>query len=68
MSTDIKGLIDRTYREYLEPMDDLTSYTTLETEVDSSATTIIFNGDLNRKFFCLKTPLYFGFFAVTSSL
>ena len=46
MSTDIKGLIDRTYREYLEPMDDLTSYTTLETEVNSSATTIVFNGDL----------------------
>tara|TARA_X000001388_G_scaffold76304_1_gene73276 strand:+ start:59 stop:1069 length:1011 start_codon:yes stop_codon:yes gene_type:complete len=46
MSTDIKGLIDRTYREYLEPMDDLTSYTTLETGVDASITTIVFNGDL----------------------
>ena len=46
MSTDIGGLVDRVYREYLEPMDDLTSYTTLETEVNSSATSIVFNGDL----------------------
>ena len=46
MSTDIAGLVDRVYREYLEPMDDLTSYTTLETEVNSSATSIVFNGDL----------------------
>jgi len=46
MSTDIAGLVDRVYREYLEPMDDLTSYTTLATEVNSSATSIVFNGDL----------------------
>lgn len=46
MSTNIQGLVDRTYREYLEPMDDITSYTTLETEVNASATTIVFNGDL----------------------
>ncbi len=46
MSTDIAGLVDRVYREYLEPMDDLTSYTTLSTEVNSSATSIVFDGDL----------------------
>ena len=46
MSTDIAGLVDRVYREYLEPMDDLTSYTTLTTEVNSSATSIVFDGDL----------------------
>ena len=48
MSTDIKGLVDRVYREYLEPMDDLTSYTTLNHggTLSDSATTITFNGDL----------------------
>ena len=29
MSTNIQGLIDRVYREYLEPMDDLQPYTLL---------------------------------------
>ena len=48
MSTDIKGLVDRVYREYLEPMDDLTSYTTLNQggTLSDSATTLTFNGDL----------------------
>ena len=46
MSTTIGDLVDRVYREYLEPMDDLTSYTTLTTEVNSSATSIVFDGDL----------------------
>jgi len=46
MSSDIAGLVDRVYREYLEPMDDLTSYTTLSTEVNASATSIVFDGDL----------------------
>ena len=46
MSTDIAGLVDRVYREYLEPMDDLTSYTTLSTEGNSSVTSIVFDGDL----------------------
>ena len=46
MSTNIAGLVDRVYREYLEPMDDLTSYTTLSTEVNTSATSIVFDGDL----------------------
>ena len=34
MSTTIKNLIDRTYREYLEPNDDLNSYTALTAEVN----------------------------------
>jgi len=46
MSTNIAGLVDRVYREYLEPMDDLTSYTTLATEVNTSVTSIVFDGDL----------------------
>ena len=46
MSTNIGNLVDRVYREYLEPMDDLTSYTTLATEVNTSATSIVFDGDL----------------------
>jgi len=43
MSTTIKNLIDRTYREYLEPNDDLNSYTALTAEVNASVTTIPFN-------------------------
>jgi len=46
MSSDISGLIDRVYREYLEPMDDVTSYTTLFTGVTDSETTITFAGEL----------------------
>jgi hypothetical protein len=48
MSTTIGDLVDRVYREYLEPMDDLTSYTTLNEGGTLSAvsTTINFNGDL----------------------
>ena len=48
MSTNIGELVDRVYREYLEPMDDLTSYTTLNHggTLSDSATTITFNGDL----------------------
>tara|TARA_E500000318_G_scaffold7728_1_gene7127 strand:+ start:412 stop:1428 length:1017 start_codon:yes stop_codon:yes gene_type:complete len=48
MSTNIQGLVDRVYREYLEPMDDLTSYTTLNegSELSASDTEITFNGDL----------------------
>ena len=46
MSATIGDLIDRTYREYLEPMDDLTSYTTLGSTISASATTLNFNGDL----------------------
>ena len=48
MSTNIGNLIDRVYREYLEPMDDLTSYTVLNegSELSASDTVITFNGDL----------------------
>jgi hypothetical protein len=47
MSTTIGNLVDRVYREYLEPMDDLQPYTVLTAAVSStSATTISFNGDL----------------------
>ena len=46
MSTNIQGLVDRTYREYLEPMDDLQPYTLLTSSLTDSATTVSFNGDL----------------------
>ena len=45
MST-IGNLVDRTYREYLEPMDDIVSYTTLTTGINDSVTSVVFNGDL----------------------
>ena len=44
--SNIGNLVDRTYREYLEPMDDLVSYTTLSTGINNSVTTLTFNGDL----------------------
>ena len=54
MSATIGDLVDRTFREYLEPMDDIVSYTTLSNNdaitggngLTSSATEITFNGDL----------------------
>ena len=48
MSTNIGNLVDRVYREYLEPMDDLTSYTVLNEggTLTASDTVITFNGDL----------------------
>ena len=46
MSQKISDLVNRVYREYLEPMDDLQSYTTLKTEVNATATEIVFDGDL----------------------
>ncbi len=46
MSTDIKGLIDRIYREYLEPMEDMVSYTVLSGALSTSDTSVGFNGDL----------------------
>jgi len=47
VSTTIGNLVDRVYREYLEPMDDLQPYTVLTSAVSStSVTTISFNGDL----------------------
>ena len=48
MSTTVQGLIDRVFREYLEPMDYLNSYTVVATGegFTDSATTITFDGDL----------------------
>ena len=46
MSTTIGDLVDRTYREYLEPMEDLVSYTTLTSGIDASVTEVAYNGDL----------------------
>tara|TARA_R100000995_G_scaffold15869_1_gene6243 strand:- start:2573 stop:3580 length:1008 start_codon:yes stop_codon:yes gene_type:complete len=42
----IRNLIDRCYREYLEPNDDLTSYTALTSSINSSVTTVPFNANL----------------------
>ena len=46
MSSNIGDLVDRTFREYLEPMDDIVSYTTLSTGINASATEVVFDGDL----------------------
>ena len=48
MSTNIGALVDRVFREYLEPNDSLNSYTAVATGAgfDASATTITYNGDL----------------------
>ena len=44
--SNIGDLVDRVYREYLEPMDDLVSYTTLSTGVNDSVTSVVFDGDM----------------------
>ena len=44
--SNIGNLVDRVYREYLEPMDDIVSYTTLSTGMNDSVTSVVFNGDL----------------------
>lgn len=44
--SDIGKLVDRVYREYLEPMDDLQPYTLLETGINDSEQTITFDGTL----------------------
>ena len=44
--SNIGNLVDRTFREYLEPMDDLVSYTTLSTGVNNSVADIVFDGDM----------------------
>ena len=46
MSTTIGDLVDRTFREYLEPMDDIVSYTTLTGAINDTATSVSYNGDL----------------------
>ena len=44
--SNIGDLVDRVYREYLEPMDDLVSYSTLSTGVNDSVTSVVFDGDM----------------------
>ena len=44
--SNIGNLVDRVYIEYLEPMDDVVSYTTLSTGINDSVTSVVFNGDL----------------------
>ena len=44
--SNLGNLVDRTYREYLEPLDDLNSYTTLSTGISDSATEVAFDGNL----------------------
>jgi len=54
MSTNIGDLVDRVYREYLEPTDNIVSYTTITNSdaitggigLTSAATEVTFNGDL----------------------
>jgi len=46
MSTTIGNLVDRVYREYLEPMEDVVSYSYLTSGVDANATTIPYDGEL----------------------
>mgnify|MGYP003136056942 FL=1 len=46
MSTTIRDLVDRTFREYLEPADELTSYTSVASTLSSVATTLSFDADL----------------------
>ena len=46
MSATIRDLVDRTFREYLEPADELNSYTAVDSTMSSSATTLSFDADL----------------------
>ena len=46
MSTNIEGLINRVYREYLEPNDDVQSFTYLTTAIDNTATSIVYNNSV----------------------
>ena len=46
MSANIKGLVDRVFREYLEPADELNSYTALSSSLTSSGTTLSFDASL----------------------
>ncbi len=46
MSSTVRDLVDRTFREYLEPADELNSYTAVASTLSSSATTLSFDPDL----------------------
>jgi hypothetical protein len=46
MSTTIKDLVDRVYREYLEPNDDIQSFSTLRTAItDTTTATVAYEAD-----------------------
>lgn len=46
MSANIGDLVDRIYREYLEPVDSVETYSYLTSEIDASATEISYDGNL----------------------
>ena len=46
MSNTIGNLVDRVFREYLEPMDSVESYSYLTGGIDASVTTIGYSGDM----------------------
>jgi len=46
MSTTIGNLVDRVYREYLEPMEDIVSYSYLTSDITDSDTSIVYDGNL----------------------
>ena len=46
MSTTIGNLVDRVYREYLEPMEDIVSYSYLTSGIDANATEIVYDDNL----------------------
>ena len=46
MSDTIGDLVDRVYREYLDPVENVDSYTTLELAVNTTDTTIKYDGNL----------------------
>lgn len=41
MSTTIGNLVDRVYREYLEPMEDIVSYSYITSDITDSDTSIV---------------------------
>lgn len=46
MSTTIGNLVDRTFREYLEPMEDIVSYSYLTSDITDSDTSIVYDDNL----------------------
>jgi hypothetical protein len=46
MSTTIGNLVDRVYREYLEPMEDIVSYSYITSNITDSDTSIVYDGNL----------------------
>ena len=46
MSTTIGNLVDRVFREYLEPMEDIVSYSYITSDITDSDTSIVYDGNL----------------------